>query len=568
MHTAASALRGAGLGLVAALAIAAPVTASGAGAAIAVPGAVHRQADNAVHRQAAGAVHRQADNVDPNPQASPAPQVNPSGEPSPIDTPSAPASPTAGQSTAPTDPSPAPEPPAGSATGPAAGRRVGIVVTADSATLTDRYWTGQTAMALRVTARNVGNVAETVTFRVSPPAGVTVLSCGGGCAVSLAPAESKSITVELRAAPDAWKRAPLTGTVTATAAATGAATKVGQTAWDVIFPPGPPAPGLRLQVSDVRLDPDPSAPAILRLLLTNGSAAPGTAAVTVVAPAGVSLGTLPRGCQRLKPTTAECLAGTVGAGRRWELRVPLAVPDRLRSEAPLAGLVQAQLHPTGQGILRTQASYQIFAADGQAGVTVGTDTDPDASGTRLHLHDRAARSPLTQPVVVWPIIGGSVLLLIVVTIGLAMVLRRRAEEVAQFAADPAEAAAEPEPGAGPARADATAVISAGPVDRTPTPRGPIAWEWTTGEEPVQRPEGAGDDPDADPHAGANGYEPEGGYEPEDEYEDDPYALDEGAAGGGAQPGEAPGTGAPDQESPPVHRERAQPAGAGTGSHED
>jgi hypothetical protein len=369
-----------------------------------------------------------------------------------------------------------------------------VTVTADNAVLTGEYWSGVVTTSVKVTATNIGDVAATVTFRYSLPPRVQAGSCGGGCGVTLAPGETKSIRIVLRVAPDAWKLAPLSGGLAFVATADGANPQSGRTSWGVVFPPGPPAPGLKLQVLDVRLGRQPTAPGSLRVELTNRGTVPATGSVTVIAPAGVTFGSLPPGCLKQKSTTAQCSAGTVTPGQLWAVRVPLAVPARLRAEAPLVGLVRAQLLPSAGNALQTQASYQIFAPAGEAGVTVGTSAEPGApGGTGIRLQDRSAHIPLARSVVVWPIISGSILLLVVVTVGLVLTLRRRREDAQHLAVPPRPRPAD-RPPPDPGRADATAVISAGPVDRTPTPRGPISWEWTTGEEATLP---AGDDPVAD-----------------------------------------------------------------------
>jgi hypothetical protein len=358
------------------------------------------------------------------------------------------------------------------------------------------------------------------------------VNCPNACTLDLRRGEAKTLRITLRVAPDAWKLAPLGGSLLFTATAPGAAAKAGITTWGVVFPPGPPTPGLRLQVFDAQLSPDATAPARLKAQITNTGKVPAGGTITVIAPSGVAFGALPAGCRKVRGTTVECAATTIDTGKTWAVQIPLSVPARLRAEAPLVGLVRAVLRPSGQNVLQTQASYQIFAPAGQAGVTVGASGPADGSAAPggLNLHDRAARFPLTRPVVVWPIIGGSLVLLIVVAVGMVMTLRGRREEEQAAAERPAAAPAE-EPAALP-REDKTAVISAGPVDRTPTPKGPISWEWTTGEEPTQpAPVDSTDDEPTD-------LDPTDLDEPaEDTDSDDPD-------GGAEEPGEQPAEPAP------------------------
>jgi hypothetical protein len=350
----------------------------------------------------------------------------------------------------------------------------------------------------------------------------------------------------LRVAPDAWKLAPLGGSLLFTATAPGASPKSGTTVWGVVFPPGPPTPGLKLQVFDVQLGREATAPATLKAQLTNTGKVPAGGTISVVAPAGVTFGALPAGCRKQRTTVAECTVATVDAGKSWAVQVPLAVPARLRAEAPLVGLVRAVLRPSGQSVLQTQASYQIFAPAGQSGVTVGTSTDGSPGPGGLNLHDRAARFPMARPALVWPIISGSLVLLAVVVVGMVLTLRDRREDEPASRPAGATPAAEKLP-AQPAPADRTAVISAGPVDRTATPRGPISWEWRTGEEPIQpaepdSPDGAAAGPDSPAGAAGPDSPQDAAAEPAEQAEPvepaAPPPVSEAAAGGTAEPAPA------------------------------
>jgi hypothetical protein len=456
MRVSRSVLRGAGLGLAVALLAAAPVQA--------LP----------------------ADDVAPVVDTS----AIPSDTPSPVDSPTAAASLPADPS--PPAPSPAGPPPVDLPTpGSTVTPQVTVGVSADSAVLTDQYWSGQTTAVLHATATNLGTVTEVVTFAIPhPPAGIQSASCGRACSITLAPGATKTVTITVRVAPDAWKLAPLTGSLGFTATAPGAASRSGTIGWGVVFPPGPPTPGIQLHVGDVHLQGRPTDPSTLRIQTTNSGAVTGTATVTAMVPSGVTFGSLQAGCQKLRATAVRCV-GTVDPGQTWVVQVPLQVPDHLRAQAPLVGLVKAVLQLSGQDALLTQASYQIFAPPGESGVTVGASTPPGSGAPNgSDLHDRAA-GPLDRSVVVWPIISGSLLLLVVVVIGFIVILRRRREELVAIQALQGSARLAIEPESEPEQSDRTAVISAGPVDRTPSPRGPIAWEWVTGEEALQ-PRPAGD----------------------------------------------------------------------------
>ncbi|HKS99437.1 MAG TPA: hypothetical protein VJT31_07890, partial [Rugosimonospora sp.] len=428
--------------------------------------------------------------------------------------------------------SPTPGPPPGSppaSTGPGKPGVPAVTVNAGNAVLTTGYWAGRNTAAVRVTATNVGSVPAQVTFRYALPPGVPYASCPGGCALQLAPRQVRSLDITLRVAPDAWQQAPLSGGLTFVALAPGAAPQTGQVTWGIVFPPGPPTPGLKLVTSDVHLPRQASTPGTLTVQLTDTGQVPGSAAITVIAPTGASLGTLPAGCrvQKARPATAVCTNPEVAAGTAWTVQLPLSVPAKARADAPLVGLVRAQLQPAGQQVLQTQASYQVFAPGGQAGVTIGASASASApspsvpgGGGGVGMRDRVAGFPLVRSPIAWPIIGGSATLLVVALIGILLTLRRRREEARVWAPVriPAQPAAADEPEPDPASVDKTAVISAGPVDRTPTPRGPISWEWIPGSEPdaAREPSGtaSGDgDSDGNTTEGHDTADPPGEAEP-------------------------------------------------------
>jgi hypothetical protein len=363
--------------------------------------------------------------------------------------------------------------------------RTGVSVRAGNAVLTSRYWSGERTASLTVTVTNLGNVAETVTLRNVPPAGVQTASCPARCAPHVPPGKSRRLIIGLLVDPGAWQSSPLGGRLNFTATAPGAATLSGRVAWGVVFPPGPPTPGLTLRASDVHLDVAGERPVVrghLTVQVTNSGKAPGTGEVAVVAPAGVTFGALPAACLPRGPSAIACDTGVLAVGKSWEVLLTLLIPAVLRADTSMVGLVRAKLSTYGQSALLTQSSYQILAARGQSGAPAGTSAEPAAPGA-------ATRQP-ARPVPVRPIIGGSVALLIVVAVGLAMTLswRREAGPAQRPARDKAAAR---QPGAGEAAADrqedATAMLSAGPVDRTPTPRGPIRWEWIADEQSTEPP---------------------------------------------------------------------------------
>jgi len=188
----------------------------------------------------------------------------------------------------------------------------------------------------------------------------------------------------------------------------------------VVFPSGPPAPGIALQVADVTLDSDPTDPGELVVRLTNTGGRPAAAVLDVLVPAGVDITRLPAECQsrsELNPTTTECGLGTIGPGVQRAIGVRLTVSDVIRADSPLAGLVRASLTPSGQPARRTQASYQIIAPPAQAGVNVATtaSTAPSSRGATPALDNPAAMA----------IILGSILMLALVGVGLVLLLDLR-----------------------------------------------------------------------------------------------------------------------------------------------
>jgi hypothetical protein len=175
-----------------------------------------------------------------------------------------------------------------------------------------------------------------------------------------------------------------------------------------------------LQVADVTLDSDPTDPGELVIRLTNTGGRPAAAAIDVVVPAGVDVTRLTTQCQsqrQVNSTTTECALGAIGPGVQRAIGVLLTVSDAVRRDSPLAGLVRASLAPSGQSARTTQASYQIIAPLAQAGVNVAITASPatPSRGGTTALENSAAL----------PIIFGSILLLALVGVGLALRLDLR-----------------------------------------------------------------------------------------------------------------------------------------------
>jgi hypothetical protein len=346
-------------------------------------------------------------------QASPAPQDSPTAAGTPTPTPQAP------PPTTPVNPTNTPvAPPTSAAAGVLA-----VNVTAGNAVLGADYWTGNGAGSFVITIENTGDVPARATLHYAVPAGVTDAATGacghGTCQVDpLAPGTSRALTVAIAVSSNAWRHAPLAGKVDFSASSPGIADASGTVTWGVVFPPGPPAAGIALQVADVTLDNDVTVPGQLVIRLANTGARPATAVVDLVVPAGVTVVRLPADCQtqrQVDPTTTECGLGTIPAAVQRTITIPLMVSDRGRADAPLAGLVRAALSPSGQGTRTTQASYQILAPPAQTGVSaVGTAAPQAAAAVAQAMGDRAVQL----------VIFGSIVLLALVTVGLVMVWGR------------------------------------------------------------------------------------------------------------------------------------------------
>lgn len=358
------------------------------------------------------------------------------GETSPADTPTA--APTSGApSPTPTDatpsdtpvPSPTPAPPTtGPATiGPTGPVQVlGMTVMAANAVLGPGYWTGNGNGSFTINVKNTGTLAAQVNLHYTVPAQVTDAATGacshGSCLISsLQPGRVVTLTVAITVNGDAWQNAPLAGRIDFTGTAGGYAPVSGSVDWGVIFPPGPPATGINLQVADVSLDSDVTVPGQLVIRLTNTGVRPAAGVLDLVVPAGVGLAQLPADCQsqrQVDASTTECALGPVPAGVQRAVSIPLQVSAEARANAPLAGLVRASLTPSGQTTRTTQASYQIVAPQVQSDVSGASTASPAVPPQPAANASSTDRNPVAQPIIL-----GSMLLLVLVTLGLIVALR-------------------------------------------------------------------------------------------------------------------------------------------------
>jgi hypothetical protein len=309
-------------------------------------------------------------------------------------------------------------------------------------------------------------------------------ACGhGSCSVSsLAPGAAVALPVALTVSPDAWRQAPLTGDFTVSARAPRARTATAGGTWGVVFPPGPPVPGIDLKVDDVSLSNGTDATGRLRIGLANTSTVPAAARLDVVVPDGVGTGPLPPDCAK-QPAPASaavrCGLGTVRPGQEASVSVPLRVVAA-RAGTPLTGLVRATLTAATGQARTAQASYQILVPASLSSVTASSAITPGvmASDAAAAAPDGAAergRSALldAHSAVAWPVIVVSSAVLVMVIVGLVLGLRRPTTRRVPKAARAGAAA--PEPGV------------LGPAALGPAVRGPAVVRPPVLGPPVLRP---------------------------------------------------------------------------------
>lgn len=286
---------------------------------------------------------------------SPAPPVPPTVPPAP-----------------PTPPTPPVQPPApGSAPPPQS--PLGVQVTTGDVTLTEAYWNkASTAATLQVTVHNTGTTAQRIRLSYTLPAGLTdagtkgCAAVGGGAyrcgAWSTEAGVRFSTVLRLRVAGTAWKQMPLSGSVQVIADAPGVPREAtDDQGFAVLFPAGPPVPGITLAADEVAFDISGS-PSTLTVRLGNTGKVDAAGGVEVVLPAGVTVPTPPLGCVAVDPTRTRCDAGVVLAGTTAEVRLPVEATPQAQREAPLSGAVIGQLDPRSGPTRRVQMSFRITSA--------------------------------------------------------------------------------------------------------------------------------------------------------------------------------------------------------------
>ncbi|MEV0330823.1 hypothetical protein AB0H63_30855 [Micromonospora echinospora] len=326
--------------------------------------------------------------TDPPAPTEPAPTTAPPTEEPPGETPPPPTTdapdplptvttagplPTATRTSTPRPPRPTHSPTTSAPDQPAPAR-LGVRVTTGDVHLTAGYWNAtSTTATLRVTVTNTGGVTGQLGLAYTLPAGVTDAGTPG-CAPAgdrsyrcgawtSAPGARFSSVIRVRVSGDAWRQMPLGGTVSVTATAPGEAGPVrDDEGFVVLFPPGPPVPGIALETDEVAFDIG-GGPSTLEVRLGNTGAVDAVGLVEVVLPDGVSVTGPPDGCTS-QPATGRtrCDTGTVAAGRTAVLRLPVVATPEAQRRAPLSGGAVGQLDPRHGQSLRVQMSFRITAA--------------------------------------------------------------------------------------------------------------------------------------------------------------------------------------------------------------
>lgn len=322
------------------------------------------------------------------------PPATPTADPDPTATETGAPAPTTGApaTTAPASPVPVPPSVRPSAPGPGAppASPLGVRVSTGDIQLTGRYWNAASTVAtLRVSITNTGTARARIRLRYTLPGGLTdagtpgCVGTGGGehrCGEwTTAPGARFSTRLKIRISGTAWRNMPLSGSVRVTATAPGTVGSVTDNeGFAVLFPPGPPVPGITLQADEVAFDISGGA-SELAVRLGNTGRVDATGRIEVVLPDGVSVPTPPAGCA---PTTAgrtRCAVGAVPAGRTAELRLPVVATPEAQRAAPLSGAVVGQLDPRQGRTRRVQMSFRITAA---AALTTQVAAAPAPTGSQ------------------------------------------------------------------------------------------------------------------------------------------------------------------------------------------
>ncbi|MFC7545199.1 hypothetical protein [Plantactinospora sp. GCM10030261] len=314
----------------------------------------------------------------------------------------------------------------------------GVSVTTDDLTLSPQYWSAPaTVVDLRITVANTGEVAESMRLGYTMPPGLTDAGTPG-CATAgaegwqcaawtVAPGDRFSTRVRVRVAGDAWRRMPLSGSVRVSSTVPndpGAQPISDDQGFAVLFPPGPPVPGISLAASEVSFDIT-GQPTTLEVRLGNTGAVDAAGAIEVVLPRGVTVPTIAAGCAAAGDDRTRCDLGPIAAGATGTVRLPVAATEEAQRNAPLSGAVIGTITPRVGGPRTVQMSFRIVAV--AALVTPPAGVGPTGSQGALpsltNAGDGDGLSSVQKTAIA--LIGASVLL-VVLALGLATTsLRRR-----------------------------------------------------------------------------------------------------------------------------------------------
>jgi hypothetical protein len=327
----------------------------------------------------------------------------------------------------------------------------GVRVNASDLVLTDSYWQGSGGRGdITITVRNTGTGLGSTEVTFTLPTGVRdagsgCAAAGAGrhtCASSVAVGAVWRLRVPVTVDADAWRRAPLRGTATATATVAGNVGAVDRDSagFAVVLPPGPPTASVALSVQDLSLPANATAGA-LSVRLANTGPVPANAVLELLTPDGVEVTGFPAECagrERLTASRQRCDLGRVEPGQARALRFELTVSPAARSDAAggttLTGGVHAYATPVGQDTAATQAAYRIVLAAARPSASPSAG----ASQTAAPLEHKAAYpagggapEPLSRTEIlgrrlaVLPIVGTVVGLVVVVGAVVVLSIRRR-----------------------------------------------------------------------------------------------------------------------------------------------
>lgn len=288
-------------------------------------------------------------------------------------------------------PTPPPRPSTSVGVGQPASARLGVRVTTGEVRLTGAYWNAPSSVAnLQVTVTNTGEVTEQLGLTYSLPAGVTDAGTPGCAATgdgrfrcgawTTAPGARFSSLIQVRVSGTAWRQMPLAGSVSVTATAPGETGSArDEEGFAVLFPPGPPVPGIALEAGELAFDIS-GGPSTLEVRLGNTGTVDAEGLIEVTLPDGVSVPAPPAGCTTTTAGRTHCHLGTVPAGRSAVLRLPVVATPEAQRQAPLAGAVAGQLDPLSGRSRRVQMSFRITAAASLAAPVAGAPQPTGSQG--------------------------------------------------------------------------------------------------------------------------------------------------------------------------------------------